>query len=185
MSSYPKTFSGEGTLTLPPDWRGTALKHLLARINALFAEFSTWALSVIMILLIVNLITRFFGVPIPGLLELSTFVFVAVIYLGLAHAEEHDEHIKVNAILRRLPPRIARAVKIFNYTVAVSVGGIITFAAGRIAIDAYLSGESVPGTSPLPTYPVKIAIFVGILFFVLQCIVTLFTFLGSGDKGKV
>jgi TRAP-type C4-dicarboxylate transport system permease small subunit len=164
------------------EWRETALKHLLARINALFAEFSTWALSVIMILLIVNLVTRFFGIPIPGLLELSTFVFVAVIYLGLAHAEENDEHIKVNAIIRRLPPGIAKALRIFNYVVAISIGGIITFAAGRIAIDAYVSGESVPGTSPLPTYPVKVTIFIGVLFFVLQCIVILVAVFKNGKK---
>ena len=161
------------------------MSRLLSKINQFFAELSSWFLSIIMILLTINYITRFFGVPIQGLLELSTFVFLAIIYLGLAHAEEYDEHIKVNAIIKRMPPKIAKALNTFNYLLAVFVGTVITKAALDTAIAAYESGESVPGTAPLLTYPVKFAIFIGMLFFVLQAIVTLVAVLKNREPGEM
>ncbi|MCF7936884.1 MAG: TRAP transporter small permease [Synergistales bacterium] len=159
--------------------------HLLVKINQFFAELSSWFLSIIMILLTVNYITRFFGVPIQGLLELSTFVFLAIIYLGLGHCEENDEHIKVNAIIKRVPPKVARALNTFNYLLAVFIGGVITYAALNTAISAYQSGESVPGTAPLLTYPVKFAIFIGSLFFVLQAAAHLVSILKTGRYGEM
>lgn len=153
------------------------MKNLLSKINGFFAEISGWFLSVITILLILNLITRFFGVPIQGLLELSTAVFIAVIYLGLGHCEEIDDHIKVNAVLKRVPQKVRDALYIFNYTLAIVVGGMITYAAFRSTRASFLSREAVPGTAPLPVGPVRLIIFIGVLAFVLQAMVHLYTVL--------
>jgi len=149
------------------------LKRLLLNVSHFFAEISGWFLSIIMFLLVLNLVTRFAGMPIQGLLEMSTFVFLALIYLGLAHCEENDEHIKVRAVIKRVPMKFARGMNIFNYLLAIVIGSIITYAAGDTALDAFRSGESVPGTAPLPTYPVKIAIFIGTLAFVAFAILHL------------
>jgi TRAP-type C4-dicarboxylate transport system permease small subunit len=157
--------------------RGTNLKNLLSKINSFFAEISGWFLSIITILLILNLVTRFFDVPIQGLLEISTFVFIAVIYLGLGHCEEIDDHIKVNAVLKRVPQKVRDVMYIFSYTLAIVVGGMITYAAFRSARGSFLSGEAVPGTAPLPTAPVRFIIFIGFLAFVLQAIVHIITVL--------
>ena len=147
------------------------MKGLLRRIVHFFAEISGWFLSIIMFLLVLNFVTRYFGFPIHGLLELSTFVFLAIIYLGMSHCEENDEHIKVNAVIKRLPEKFARGLNIFNYIVAVLMGAALTYAALRTAISAVETGEAVPGTAPLPTAPVKIAMAIGLLFFVFQAIV--------------
>lgn len=144
------------------------MKYILSKINGFFAEISGWSLSLIALLLILNLVTRFFGVPIQGLLELSTFVFLGMIYLGLGHCEEVDEHIKVNAVLKRVPPKVRDALYVFNYLLAIAVGGIVVLASYRSARGAFMSRESVPGTAPFLTYPVRFAIFIGLLFFLLQ-----------------
>ena len=142
------------------------MKRLLINVSHFFAEISGWSLSIIMLLLVLNLVTRFAGMPIQGLLEISTFVFLALIYLGLSHCEENDEHIKVRAVIKRVPIKVANGLNIFNYILAIVIGSIITYAAGDAALDAFRTGESVPGTAPLPTYPVKVAIFIGTLAFV-------------------
>lgn len=146
------------------------MKYILSKINGFFAEISGWSLSVIAFLLILNLATRFFGVPIQGLLELSTFVFLGMIFLGLGHCEEEDDHIKVNAILKRVPPKVRDVLYIFNYILAIVVGGIVTLAAYRSAVRSYVSRESIPGTAPFVTFPVRFVIFVGLAFFVLQVV---------------
>ena len=124
-----------------------------------------------------NLITRFFGIGVDGLLELTTFVFIAVIYLGLAHCEEENEHIKVNVIISRVPKPIRNILHIFNYVLAIIIGGILTYAAADAALKAYISKDSVPGTAPLPTFPVKFIIFFGLAFFCFQAIMHLYSFI--------
>lgn len=150
------------------------MKKILSRINQSFAEVSGWLLTIITFLLVLNLVTRFFGIVVEGLLEMTTFVFLAVIYLGLAFSEENDEHIKVSYFITRASKKLRFALNIFNYSLAIFIGGILTYAAAETAVDAFISKESVPGTSPLPTFPVKIIIFIGLAFFFLQTVMHLY-----------
>jgi TRAP-type C4-dicarboxylate transport system permease small subunit len=150
------------------------LRRFVTMISQFFAEMSGWFLTIITFLLILNLLTRFFGIGIDGLLELTTFVFLAVVYLGLAHCEENDEHIKVNVILSKVPEPLRKILHIFNYVLAIGIGGILTYAAFDAAVKAYISKDSLPGTTPLPTFPAKLIIFLGLAFFFLQAILRLY-----------
>ena len=151
------------------------MKKILSKINQSFAEVSGWLLTIITFLLVLNLVTRFFSIEVEGLLEMTTFVFLSVIYLGLAFSEENDDHIKVNYFISRAPKKLRFILNIFNYLLAVILGGILTYAAAETALDAFLSKESVPGTTPLPTFPVKIIIFIGLAFFFLQTVMHLYS----------
>lgn len=155
------------------------VKKIISTINRFFAELSGWMLSLIVLLLLINFITRFFGVGVQGLLELTTFVFVAGIYMGLAHCEETDEHIKVEFIIARVPLKGQKILNIVNYVIAVGIGAVLAYTAGVSALEAYTSGESVPGTSPLPVFPVKFVIFLGLTFFFFQAILHLRDFAGK------
>lgn len=164
------------------------MRKFLTSINNFFAEISGWFLSFVAFLLLLNILTRYLGMPIQGLLEISTFAFIIVVYLGLAHCEENDEHIKVNAIIKRLPKTMNGVLHIFNYVLTIFISGILIYASLKSAIEAYISNESLPGTAPLPTFPVKFIIFSGLLFFCFQVIVNLYRYikkLGSRkDNGE-
>jgi TRAP-type C4-dicarboxylate transport system permease small subunit len=160
------------------------MKKIMTKINGFSAELSGWLLTVIMLLLVLNLVTRLFGVDVEALLQLTTFVFLAVIYLGLGHSEEHDDHIKVNVIIDNVPKKIRKILNVFNYILAVVVGVILTYAAGDAANEAFISKESIPGINPLPTFPVKVVIFFGLLFFSLQVMIRLFSILKGENKGE-
>ena len=143
------------------------MKRILSLLNRFLAEMSGWFLTIITFFLVLNFMLRLFEVSIDWLLELTTFVFVAVIYLGLAHGEERDEHIKVNFILERVPAGLRSFLTGFNYLVTLSMGGILVYAAFLSAWEAYEGHETLPGTYPLPTLPVKSIICFGLLLFTL------------------
>ncbi len=151
------------------------MKKFLTMVNQFFAETSGWFLTIITFLLMLNLTTRFFGIGIDWLLELTTFVFLSVIYLGLAHCEEDNEHIRVNFIISRVPEPFRNILHIFNYVLTIIIGGILTYAAADAALKAYITKDTVPGTAPLPTFPVKLIIFLGLAFFCLQAIMHLYS----------
>lgn len=163
------------------------LRKLLTKINNGFAEISAISLTIIAILLVLNVITRYFGMHILGLVEISTFVFLIIVYLALGKVEEEDNHIKVNFVLDKLQKkkRMYLALNIFNYILATIVGGILVYAVGISAKEAYLDNESISGIMYLPTFPVKFIMFVGLLIFFLQSFVKLYGFIKiPNEKSK-
>lgn len=142
-------------------------------VNGLFSQVSGWLLSAITFLLVLNLVSRGFGVSIQGLLELSTAIFISVIYLGISHCEETNDHINVNFILQRVPQKVRDALNIFNYLLAIIVGSMIAYAAFASASKSLISNETVPGTAPLPVAPAKFVIAIGVVAFVLQVVLHL------------
>lgn len=164
------------------------MKKILSIVNGFFSEISGWLLCVITFLLVLNLITRSFGVAVQGLLELSTAIFIAVIYLGIGHCEEVNGHIKVDFVLQRVPQKLRDALNIFNYLLAIIIGSLIAYAAFISAEASFLSNETVPGTAPLPVAPVRFIIFIGVVAFVLQVVLHLYTVLkrnAPNNRSKV
>ncbi|MFA7566745.1 MAG: TRAP transporter small permease [Alkalispirochaeta sp.] len=161
------------------------MKKIMARVNQFSAELSGWLLVVIIVLLVLNLVLRFFGIDVEALLQLTTFVFLAVVYLGLAHSEEQDDHIKVSVIIENVPKPIRTFLNFFNYVMAVIFGAILTYAAFDAAREAFIYKETLPGINPLPTFPVKIVIFLGLLFFTFQVIVQLIALTKHKNKGEI
>ncbi len=160
------------------------MKRVLSLLNRFLAELSGWLLTIITFFLVLNFVLRLFEVSIDWLLELTTFVFVAVIYLGLAHGEERDEHIKVNFIMDRMPTGLQRILMGFNYLVTLGMGAILVYAAYLSAWEAYVGHETLPGTYPLPTLPVKSIIVFGLLLFTLVIGVKTYEFFKGKDRSK-
>ena len=143
------------------------MKRILSLLNKFLAELSGWLLTIIAIFLITHFALRLFEVSIDWLLELTTFVFVSVVYLGLAHGEERDEHVRVNFFVDRVPFTVQKVFRGFSWLLTLAMSLILVYAAFLSAQEAYLSNETIPGTYPLPTFPVKSIIFFGLLLFCL------------------
>lgn len=152
------------------------MKKLLYIISQLEAELSGWLLTVITFLLVINFAARYIGLFVPGLVELTTFVFIATVYLGLAQGEVDDDHIKVSFIYQRVPKTVQRVLYFFNYLLAAIVGGVMAYGAYKSAISSYITDETVAGVMTYPTFPIRTIIFIGIAVYFLQIIVRLFNF---------
>ncbi len=149
------------------------IKKTIGRINKFFAEISGWLLCVIMVLLIIDFASRGLSAPIHGVGEIAVFVMVAVVYLGLAHTEETRGHVRVNALISRLPPRAQLFSEIAIHLVALCAIAIVVWAVALNVIKAFYSQEAVAGTVPLLVWPVKLMVFVGCFFYLLQIILNL------------
>lgn len=146
------------------------VRRWIKSINHFFAEFSGWLLSGIMFLLIIDFVSRGMYRPIQGVGEMAVFVMVAVVYLGIPHAEQVRGHVRVTAIISRMPQRVRLWTNAVVYVLCTVTIGFVVFAVTQNAVKSYTSDEAVAGTVPLPVWPVKTVLVIGCVFYFIQVI---------------
>ena len=144
------------------------IKKTVIKINHLLAEISGWALSAIMLLLIIDFVSRGLSMPIQGVGELAVFVMVSVVYLGIAHTEEKRGHVRVTALISRFSHRVENIFNLIVYVLALFTVSVVLGAVTLNAAKAYISKEAVAGTVPLLVWPVKFIIVIGCVFYFIQ-----------------
>lgn len=144
------------------------MKKITHKVNQVLAGFCGWLMLAMMILLVVDVASRFIGQPIQGMAELSVFVMMVVIYLGLARCEEHKEHVSLELLKTALSPGKKRVLDAVNYLLAVATVGIFSYTIIQNAVFSFLNNESLEGTVELRIWPTKFIIVVGVLFFFIQ-----------------
>jgi TRAP-type C4-dicarboxylate transport system permease small subunit len=162
-------------------WSNPAMKRVVHKINQILSGFCGWLMLSMMILLVIDIITRTMRKPIQGMAELSVFVMMVVIYLGLARCEEHKEHVNLEIVLNALPPLPRRIMEIFSYLLALGTVGLLLYAVFTNALNSYLRNEAIEGTVEMHIWPVKFIMVVGLIFFFAQ---TLINTLGKTKKLK-
>ena len=144
------------------------MRNVLHRVNQWLSGFCGWLLLAMMLLLTADIVGRTIGRPLQGMSELSVFVMMVVIYLGLARCEEHMEHVNLEFAKNFLPPKPRRATELSAAVLALVTSVILLIAVAVNAWAAYTTNESLEGTVELFTWPVKFIMVIGLVFYVLQ-----------------
>ncbi len=144
------------------------MRKFTHEVNQVLAGFCGWLMLAMMLLLVLDVVTRLIGQPMQGMAELSVFVMMVVIYLGLARCEERKEHVGLELLRNFLPATRRRALDWINALLAVVTVGILTYAIIDNAIFSFQRNESLEGTVELPIWPTKFIIVLGIVFYMIQ-----------------
>lgn len=148
------------------------MKKIIQISSKFFAELCGWLLMVMMSLLIIDFVSRKMYSPIQGVAEVSVFVLVAAVYLGIPHCEQMREHVKIDALMIRLPIRLRKIIDSIVYLSTSLFLIILVFSAGQNFVESYQSREVVAGTMPLVIWPVKLVMFVGVFFYCMQVVIS-------------
>lgn len=143
-------------------------KSTIEQIIGVSAQLGGWLLSILMLSLIVDFVSRGIFMPVPGVGEVSVFVMVVCVYMGIAYCEQLKGHVKVELIISRFPPRLRGMINLFNYFMILLIVAIVSYAACQSALYSYHVKEAVAGHIPLPVYPVKFAIVIGVVLYWVQ-----------------
>lgn len=143
-------------------------KPIIKQIIDVLAQLGGWLLSILMFLLLIDFISRDMYRPVPGVGEVSVFVLIAVVYLGIPYCEQIKGHVRVDLIISRLKPRLRGVINLFDYFLLLLIIGIVLYAVGQSALYSYHTKEAVTGLIPLPVYPVKFVIVIGLMFYWIQ-----------------
>jgi len=147
------------------------MRTLFHKINQALSGFCGWLMLIMMFLLVVDIVSRTFHQPIYGLAEGSVFVMMITIYLGMARCEENREHVRLELLLDKLPPRVRRPFESGVFGVELLTILIFFYAVTADFLKAYQTGESVlGGTMEFYLWPIKIFAVVGLAFYLAELV---------------
>src|SRR3990172_10557895 len=111
----------------------------------------------------VDVVMRYvFNSPIPDVYNLCEMLIVGIVYLAIACVQQHKSHVRVDVIIDRLqgPPRLA--FELGTLILALVGFSLMTWQAGRLAWDAWVTGDYSMGLVEYPYWPSKFAMTLGI-----------------------
>lgn len=149
------------------------MRKAITNISRVAAELGGWLVSVVMLLLIIDFVGRGIYKPVPGMTEGARFALIAIVYLGIAYCEQIKSHVRVELLMSKLQPRWGRVLNIFSYLVAVLILPVVVYAAGDNALWSFQVKEAVPSPTPLPVYPAKFILVIGLVLYWFQLLVHL------------
>ena len=126
------------------------------------------------LLVSVDVLGRYlFGKPTLVAVEMSAYMYVAIIFLGLAYTESISRHIQITTVTRHLPQNQQKVLAIvISITTIIFVGWLVWFSAGP-AIQYFMQGAvSKTGTHTPLWIPVSL-IPLGFFLFTFQLIASL------------
>lgn len=148
------------------------LSGIVDRFNALLGRSVGWAILASILVSSVNAVVRkVFNASANGWLELQWHLFGAAILIASAYTLLRNEHIRIDIVSVRLPPRLRNAIELLGHAVF-----LLPFAALGIheslpwVMTSLRQGERSANFGGLVLWPIKAAIFLGFVLLLLQAL---------------
>jgi TRAP-type C4-dicarboxylate transport system permease small subunit len=139
----------------------------------------------VMVMTVYNVLGRWlFGAPLRGTVELTQLAMIGIVYLGLAYAQERDNHISVDLLYQRLGKRTRYALDAFTTLLSVIVLALLAW---QLSVYAGVleAGNRTTASRSIPLYPFAYVAMVGVAAFILALVSTLITRVRSPRQDDV
>lgn len=146
------------------------MEAILQKIYRGFAHVAAACVCLIAAGVLLQIILRFLGTRLPGVIEIATFALVGASFLALAHTFRHNVHIRVTMITSRIDPRRRRYFEIWSLAVSLVISVWFTFYCIGMAWDAYEFGDKSDGLLSIPLWIPQAMMLLGIGLLALSLI---------------
>ena len=132
------------------------------------AWFAAGACAVMMFIVVINAISRFFWSSVPGTLEIVESLMGVVAVMMLAYTQAKNGHIGVELVLSRLPVRAQRVINCITLLLTLIFAIFLAKENWRMGFDAWQAKDFATTYPHVPLYPSKLMVSVGISLLCLQ-----------------
>lgn len=146
------------------------MDRVLDRIATVSSLLSGAVIMLMMVMIVVDAVGRKYGYPLPGGLELSEAMMVAVVYLSLMAVQRHRENVFVSIVTHAVPPRGQAVLDAVAGMIALCVCLVFTWVSWGRAWDAYLMGEYRVAAIEVPIWPFRFFIPFGVALLCIQLV---------------
>lgn len=134
-------------------------------------------LGMLVIAIVLGIGSRLSGIRVSGIIEISSFILIALVFLPLSEVTRSKQHVRVQFINDRFSPRVKKHVEIITSILALFVVTIISVLCWQMFIET-LRSRSVTVGSPhislwIPQLPIALGMSLTGIRMVLDLIITI------------
>jgi TRAP-type C4-dicarboxylate transport system permease small subunit len=148
------------------------MDRALERISEAAAFLGGMVIVIMMVMITVEAVGRKFGMPVPGGLELSEAMMVAIVYLSLMAVQRHRENVSVSIATQRLSRRTTALLDTLGAVMALALMAIFAWIGFGKAMDAYSIREYRVAAINVPIWPFRFFVPLGLALLCIQLIAT-------------
>lgn len=162
----------------PPWWLRVAAG--IDRLGDATGRLVSWLLALMILVAVYNVAARYVGrfagtnLSSNAYIELQWYLFSMVFLLGAAYALKRDDHVRVDVLFGRLPPRARAWIDLLGTVLLLIPFSTLMLWASWPAVRAsWAVRELSPDPGGLPRYPIKTLLLVSFVLLILQGIAEL------------
>ena len=146
------------------------IKRSIQKANHLIAGIGACSLIPLMILTTLDVIGRdVLNFPVPGTVELSQYLLVTFVLLGLAYTQQAKGHVPVSVLTSRLPLWGQLILKITSSLFGLFIFFLLTWQGWKIAMEE----RTVSDLLRIPQFPFRILVAVAAFLTFLELLIDL------------
>ena len=108
--------------------------------------------------------------PIPAAFEFMAAMMVVTVFLATSLSQARRNHIRVEVLVRLLPPRGQRVMDVLQHLLSAGMWGLIAFYGWKSGLHAVSVGEYATGLINFPLWPARLVLGVGATLMTVQCV---------------
>ncbi|MFZ5587174.1 MAG: TRAP transporter small permease subunit [Thermodesulfobacteriota bacterium] len=150
-------------------------KWVIQRFTYYLSFAGMFVLLPLMLLSSVEVVSRaVWGRPIPGTVELSSYMLVVFILTGVAYTHQVRGHVRVNLLLTKLPPTLALAIEVITILLSLFIVGVLTWQGWVVGLEQ----KTVSDMLRIPQLPFRLLISLAGAGMFLELLIDLYETLG-------
>ena len=117
---------------------------------------------------------RLLGIALPGAYDWIGYAVVFVVWLVLPFVQaKRDAGISISIIRDRAPVRIQRWLDVIRNIAMLALFAVLVWRTGVDTWFSWVTNDTFPATPPLPMYPARLAITIGVGLALVVCLYNL------------
>jgi TRAP-type C4-dicarboxylate transport system permease small subunit len=113
-----------------------------------------------------------FSNPVPGTVEVTSMLLVAVVFLAVAHSEDKGDHITIDLIYERVGERTKQILDVFSDLLTIAVLGLMSFQLYHFGRRNLVSGAETP-VLDWPIWPFVFIAAIGAALYTISTVMRL------------
>jgi len=142
------------------------LQRLLNTLYAVGTVIAATSMSLICLLIVAQIVGRWFGVIIPSAEDFTGYLLVSSLFYGLAYSFRNNSHIRVILLLDRVKQHRLKA-EFFSLTVLLALTAYFTYAFAIFTLETYDFEEVSTGMVAVPLWIPQTSMVFGMGLFCL------------------
>jgi len=156
-----------------------AVEWLLSRLGVL-SGFATLLVTLIVVTDVAG--RSIFNAPLHSATEVSELLLVALVFLGLAGAQQKRQNYAIDVATRHLPMPLQNILEAFGYLFCLVLTVGLAWFSTKQALSSYDRGEAGFGIIAFPIWPARFILALGLWLLSVQFVCDILRFLTGNQR---